>query len=826
MKEIFKTMVFLFVAALVASTSTAFGADLFVPGEYPTVQSAIEAAVDGDTVHVAAGTYVENIDYIGKNIELLSDLGADVTILDGGQAGPVVTFAGGESDQAILNGFSVVNGAAESGGGILCQGSSPIIAESLIVGNSADLGGGVLLSASDATVMNCTISDNQSVVYGGGGIACTDSSDPDILNCDILRNSAADSGGGVFSDLSTPRIEDCLIEDNQASANGGGVGQINGSNATIVTCFISNNSASSYGGGIDHVESSSTIANCEITGNDASGGGGISFYNSVGPNVLNCTLSANTAGQGGGVLCEASSALLQNCILWADSAPAGSELSVQDGAALTVGYCAVQYGDTGADVDPGSNLVWSLGNIVADPLFVGGGDYHLLTGSPCVDAGTNVGVYNDIDEHNRPMKQGYDMGYDEYRPLPEEFQVILIYATPRQTSVYLRWEDPMDSDYPNGRVYIRRGTDGFPLDPSEGVEIYSGAGLTYEDTGLNPDQTYYYAVWMDDGTPYATPREGSTNTASSTPNLGRVKICLRDEASELNFWFLTDGGAKKAEQHASDTTLAPEWKIAAVGDIDRDGIDDIVFHNRASGVVNYWLFDPDGIQNYGGTVTEERMESPWIIAGSGDINRDGTVDLIWHNDQNGRVDYWLLNRDGTLGVEGRVNTTSVRYPWWIESTGDIDGDGVMDLVFRNKKYFKLNYWLLNPDGTQKSGGTMMPKGPGKPWFIAGMGDIDGDGSDDLIWRNESKRLVNYWLLNPNGTKRIGGRITSESIFPDWSVAGVGDIDLDGTIDLIMHNETEGRIDYWLLNPNGSRRSVGRIDEPALPATWTVDGVNG
>ena len=823
MKTTFRAIAFAFVAALVVSVSTVFGANLFVPGEYPTIQSAIVAAVDGDTVLVAPGTYFENIDYIGKDIWVQSDSGAEVTILDGGRAGPVVTFAGGESDQAVLNGFSIVNGDAESGGGILCQGSSPIITDCRIAGNSAGLGGGVLFSSSRATIMYSTIADNLADAFSGGGIACTGSADPMIINCDVLRNSAADSGGGVFSDLSMPWIMNSRIADNQASANGGGIGLINGSNAMIVGCVVSGNAASSYGGGIDQVESFSMIANCEITGNGASGGGGISFYASFGLNVLNCTLSRNTAGQGGGVLCVASTALVQNCILWADSAPAGPELVVQDGAALTVGYCDVQHGASDVDVDPASDLIWSPGNIESNPLFIGGGDYYLGAGSPCIDTGTDAGVYNDIDEENRPMGDGFDMGFDEYRPLPEEFEMIFFQATARQTSVYLRWEDPVDLGYPNGTVYIRRSTDDFPLDPSEGVEIYSGTDLVYEDTGLVQDQTYYYTIWMNDGTSYASTAEGSTNSASATPDPGRIKLCLRDEANELNFWFLSDDGAKKAGVHSSETTLDHAWKISAVGDIDRDGIDDIVFHNHANGKVNYWLFDPDGVQKFGGTVTEERMESPWIIAGSGDINGDGTMDLIWHNDKKGWVDYWFLNPDGTKGADGRVTTTSVKYPWRIESTGDIDGDGIMDLVFRHKNS-KLNYWLLNPDGTQKYGGTMMRKGPAKPWFVAGMGDIDGDGTADMIWRNKSQRTVNYWLLNPDGTKREGGRITDEPIAADWDVAGVGDIDLDGTIDLILHNETDGRLEYWFLNPDGSRRSVGRIDETELPTSWTVDGV--
>jgi len=824
MDRILKTTTLTLVAALVVSASTAFGATLFVPGEYPTLQSAIDAAVAGDMILVAPGTYFENIDYTGKDLWIQAEVGGGATVIDGGRAGPVVTFSGGESDQAILFGFSIVNGDSGSGGGILCQGASPIISDCRVMGNTAGLGGGVLFSSSYATIMNCTIADNVAGGAGGGGIACTGSGDALIINCDILGNSAGGSGGAVLSDLSMPWIMNSRIEDNQTSGDGGGIGMVNGSNLMVLGCVVSGNSASSYGGGIDHLESSSMIANCTITGNSASGGGGISFYASSNLNVLNCTFSGNSAGQGGGLLCSASTLLIQNCILWGDSAPSGPELAVLAGANLTIGYSDLQHGETAVTVDPAGSLSWWPGNIDQNPLFVGGGDYHLRGSSPCIDAGTNAGVYNDIDGENRPMGDGFDMGSDECRLSPEEFSEISFQATALQTSVYLRWSDPVDSGYPNSTVYIRRSPDDIPVDPFDGMEVYSGTDLEYEDTGLVQDQPYYYTIWVNDGSPYAVPPEGSTAWAMAVPDPGRLKICLRNGANELNFWFLSDDGPKKAGVHASDTALSPEWDVSAVGDIDRDGIDDIVFHNRRRGKVNLWLLDPDGVQKDAGHVIEEQMDSSWFVAGSGDIDGDGTVDLIWRNEEAERVDYWLLNPDGTMRAEGPVAETVVPARWRIECTGDIDGDGIMDLLFRNRETFKLNYWLLNADGTQKYGGTMMDSGPSDPWFIAGMGDIDQDGTDDLIWRHEGRRTVNYWLLNPDGTKRTGGRVTGEAVEASWAIADVGDIDQDGTIDLIWRNGTLGRLDYWFLNTNGTKRSDGPIDESPIPASWSVAGV--
>src|SRR5262245_1643542 len=83
-----------------------------VPADQPTIQAAIGAASNGDVVQVAPGTYIENVNFLGKAIRVTSEQGPEVTIIDGNQAGSVVTFASGETLQSVLNGFTVRNGKA------------------------------------------------------------------------------------------------------------------------------------------------------------------------------------------------------------------------------------------------------------------------------------------------------------------------------------------------------------------------------------------------------------------------------------------------------------------------------------------------------------------------------------------------------------------------------------------------------------------------------------------------------------------------------------------------------------------------------------------
>src|SRR5713226_3054867 len=76
-----------------ASASTVFD----VPGNFPTIQAAIDAAANGDTVVVEPGTYFENIDFKGKLITVRSSQGPSVTTIDGGGVAPVANFSNAET---------------------------------------------------------------------------------------------------------------------------------------------------------------------------------------------------------------------------------------------------------------------------------------------------------------------------------------------------------------------------------------------------------------------------------------------------------------------------------------------------------------------------------------------------------------------------------------------------------------------------------------------------------------------------------------------------------------------------------------------------------
>ena len=161
------------VFAFAALFSVSRAAQIHVPADFPGIQSAINASANGDTIIVAPGRYIENIDFLGKAITLRSIDPSDPatvaeTIIDGNRSGSCVTFRSGETESSVITGFTITNGRAEYGGGIICDHASPVIEGNTIVGNQAKGGGGVAFLASSTLINGCTVALNTGASFGGG----------------------------------------------------------------------------------------------------------------------------------------------------------------------------------------------------------------------------------------------------------------------------------------------------------------------------------------------------------------------------------------------------------------------------------------------------------------------------------------------------------------------------------------------------------------------------------------------------------------------------------------------------------------------------------
>jgi len=252
------------------------------PGK--SIQATIKAAGCNSTVIcVKPGTYNGKIDFLGKPITLVSSGGPTVTFLNGGGTGPVVTFKTSEGPDSILDGFTVMNGSAQNGGGIFINNASPTIRNSIIRNNIAtgasggfSRGGGVWVGgASSRPSITCSRIQSNSATYGGGGLATTGSADPFLRRDHFEANSAP--YGGAISTHPTGRLDVASTSFFSNRATDGGAihsGVVYG-NALIRQSWFRGNTATSNGGAIWVPAGLAEVVNCTFEGNRASNGGAI-----------------------------------------------------------------------------------------------------------------------------------------------------------------------------------------------------------------------------------------------------------------------------------------------------------------------------------------------------------------------------------------------------------------------------------------------------------------------------------------------------------------------------------------------------------------------
>ncbi len=277
---------------------------IYVPDNYATIQDAINASANGDEIIVRPGTYVENIDFLGKAILVTSDAGPSDTIIDGNRLGPVVTFENGEGPDSIIEGFTLTRGAVLAG--IYCSTASPTIRNNIVTLNNQH---GIYCYQGSPTIDMNTVSRNAGDWDGGAGIFCA-FGDPVITNNKIYQNKCYNHPGhsgmggcGIFvEDCPSVIIDGNIVAYNEGKGKGGGIRNSDESRAVITNNLIVAN-CSTYGGGLAFRYGGGFILNNIIAYNEGEKqGGGIHArmaYGRIADNLI--TKNVATSGEGGGI---------------------------------------------------------------------------------------------------------------------------------------------------------------------------------------------------------------------------------------------------------------------------------------------------------------------------------------------------------------------------------------------------------------------------------------------------------------------------------------------------------------------------------------------
>jgi len=268
-----------------------------------------------------------------------------------------------------------------------------------------------------------------------------------------------------------------------------------------------------------------------------------------------------------------------------------------------------------------------------------------------------------------------------------------------------------------------------------------------------------------------------------------------------NLWFTTPTKIERI----SPTGVVTEFPIHFLGPPpDLSGI-------TAGPDGNVWFTESTG--NKIGRITPPHVP--------GDLNGDGDADLVWRDRLTGDVAVWLLN--GAMITQEPLVAPDVPLAWQIAGVGDFNGDGNADLIWRQTQTGDVAAWLMN--GAEVMQSTLFSLGAppllsaGVPlaWRIAGIGDVDGDGKSDLVWRHTQTGDVAVWLMN--GATVTQSPVVAPGVPLAWQIVGVGDLNGDGTADLIWRHTQTGDVAVWLMD--GATVKQSEVVAPGVPLTWQI-----
>jgi Domain of unknown function (DUF4114)/FG-GAP-like repeat len=276
------------------------------------------------------------------------------------------------------------------------------------------------------------------------------------------------------------------------------------------------------------------------------------------------------------------------------------------------------------------------------------------------------------------------------------------------------------------------------------IQVFDNQSFTFNGRPDNSTQTHATVVWRSYTTGeteawWLNPTERSNPNNPNTPN--------------------TDPNGFNFHDRIDRVTILPQvtdldWQIRAAGDVDGDGDGDLLWRNLRTGQNVVWTMQGSNLVSAAFLPTVP--DAAWQIVTAGDFNRDGGLDIVWRNSQTGQNAIWYLDPTGQQ-VQNYSFLLTVPDPnWQIHGSGDFNRDASLDLVWRNRVTGETALWLMGGEqGNQFQERVALFTVADPAWQIQGAGDFDRDGDPDILWRNAMTGQVVEWIMA--GTQYERGR---------------------------------------------------------------------
>ncbi len=276
-------------------------------------------------------------------------------------------------------------------------------------------------------------------------------------------------------------------------------------------------------------------------------------------------------------------------------------------------------------------------------------------------------------------------------------------------------------------------------------------------------------------------------------------ILWRDNSGNVAGWIVNGSSASGIFYGA----VSPEWSIIGQRDFDGDGTVDILWRDSSGNLV-IWFVSPQRIT----PLYVANVSTNWTVVGTGNLKGDGTVhgDILWQGNT-GDVAIWFMN-GSTVTSTASLGTVPTNW--------SIVGDDSFGNIFWRDTAGDVAIWQVNAGQVVAAAGIgNVPSN----WKIAGLGDFNGDGVTDILWRDSNTGTVVIWFLS--SAMAVQSTATVGVVGTTWSIAQTGDYNGDGKSDILWIDNT-GNIATWFMNGGqvASTASLGNVG-----TSWQVQSAN-
>jgi hypothetical protein len=278
-----------------------------------------------------------------------------------------------------------------------------------------------------------------------------------------------------------------------------------------------------------------------------------------------------------------------------------------------------------------------------------------------------------------------------------------------------------------------------------------------------------------------------------------------DGARIVSMWQMIDGSTVRSFGVALN--LGATQIPVGTGDFNGDGQDDILSWDSSSGAATIWTMS--GNKQIASSTSPGAPSLDWRARGAADFDGDGISDIFWVNEGSQIVSQWAMNANGN--VRAFPPPLSIPAGFTFDLLGDFNGDGKTDILWVSPGN-KFRIWYMNGNSVLSTKNFTLPFDTNERHaaFMAGT-------NRQTVVVRRSDGAVEELLLDGSDTRRF----VSNAISSDWTIMAVGDVDGNGRGDLVWRND-DGTVSFWMQAPDGS------FSFPSPPAvvdgSWRIFGM--